>query len=118
MAGIDEFIATRRAGNRAVLEAGHLGIKRFFNLDTAEYREGALAGDVKELCGLVASLVLRCDDCVDYHLVQCVRAGWTEGQIVDALNVGLVVGGSILIPHLRHAVTSLAELHGRPIPEL
>jgi AhpD family alkylhydroperoxidase len=118
MSPIDEFIATRRGANAAVLSQEHLGIKRFFNLDEAAYREGALSGQVKELCGLVASLVLRCNDCVDYHLLQCLKAGWSEAEVVDALNVGLIVGGSIVIPHLRHAVSTLEELRDRVIPEL
>lgn len=114
MATIDEFIAQRREGNRAVLDQDHLGIKRFFNLDEAAYRDGTLPARTKELCGLVASLVLRCNDCVDYHLLQCLRAGWSEAELVDALNVGLVVGGSIVVPHLRHAVLTLEQLRTNP----
>lgn len=113
MRSIDEFIAQRRAANAAVLGLDHLGIKRFFNLDEHAYHDGALPGRTKELCGLVASLVLRCDDCIDYHLVQCVKAGWSEAEIADALNVGLVVGGSIVVAHVRHAVATLAQLRGR-----
>ena len=113
MSEIDDFIAARREDNAAVHRQDHLGIKRFFALDDAAYRDGALPGRVKELLGLVASLVLRCNDCVDYHLIQCVRAGWSEAEIVDALNVGLLIGGSIVIPHLRHAVKTLEELRGR-----
>jgi AhpD family alkylhydroperoxidase len=118
VSGIDDYVRERREANAAVLGLDHLGIKRFFNLDDAAYRDGPLPGRVKELCGLTASLVLRCDDCVDYHLIQCVKAGFSEEEIVDALNVGLVVGGSIVIPHLRHAVRTLAELRGRPGIEL
>jgi AhpD family alkylhydroperoxidase len=114
MSDIDEFISARREANAAVLEQDHLGIKRFFALDDAAYRDGALSGKVKELLGLAASLVLRCNDCADYHLIQCTKAGWSTAEIVDALNVGLVVGGSIVIPHLRHAVRTLEELHDRP----
>ncbi len=114
---LEEFRSRRERLNELVLGAGHLGIKRFFALDEAAYRDGALQGRTKELLGLVASLVLRCDDCVDYHVVQCVRAGWSDGEIVDALNVGLVVGGSIVIPHLRHAAESLALLREREGPE-
>lgn len=100
--------------NARILDEGtHLGIKRFFNLDTAAYRDGALDGRTKELLGLVASLVLRCNDCVDYHLGQCREAGWTDEEITDALNVGLVIGGSIVIPHLRHAVETLDLLRER-----
>ena len=93
--------------NKRILEIDHLGIKRFFNLDTAAYRSGALDGKTKELLGLVASAVLRCNDCVDYHLIQCVDAGCTDPELYDALNVALVVGGSIVIPHLRHAVETI-----------
>lgn len=114
MSDIDEFISARREANAAVLNQDHLGIKRFFALDDAAYRDGALSGKVKELLGLASSLVLRCNDCVDYHLIQCTRAGWSAAEIVDALNVGLVVGGSIVIPHLRHAIRTLEELHNRP----
>jgi AhpD family alkylhydroperoxidase len=93
--------------NARIAEIDHLGIKRFFNLDTNAYKDGALSAKEKELLGLVASLVLRCNDCVDYHVLQCVEAGWTDAELAEALNVGLVVGGSIVIPHLRHAVESL-----------
>jgi AhpD family alkylhydroperoxidase len=93
--------------NERILGIDHLGIKRFFNLDSAAYRDGALDARTKELLGLVASAVLRCNDCIDYHLIQCVEAGFTDEELYDALNVALVVGGSIVIPHLRHAVESI-----------
>ena len=118
MSNLDDFIAKRRAAKERVLDLDHLGLKRFFNLDEAAYREGELPSRTKELLGLVASLVLRCNDCVDYHLVQCVKAGWRKEEIVDALNVGVIVGGSIVIPHLRHAVVTLDELQARPDVEL
>lgn len=118
MSGIEEFAARRRTANAEVMAQDHLGIKRFFNLDTAAYRDAALPGRTKELCGLVASLVLRCNDCVDYHLVQCRKAGWSDGELIDAMNVGLVVGDSIVIPHLRHAVETLRELRENPELEL
>jgi len=102
-----EFQIYRERMNRQILSCGHLGLKRFFNLDSAAYRDGALPGKIKELLGLVASTVLRCNDCIDYHLLQCVRAGWKDEAIHDALNVALVVGGSIVIPHLRHAFETL-----------
>lgn len=100
---MDDFQAYRERMNKRILGAGHLGIKRFFNLDTRAYKDGALPGDTKELLGLVASAVLRCNDCIDYHLIQCVDAGFTDEELYEALNVALVVGGSIVIPHLRHA---------------
>jgi AhpD family alkylhydroperoxidase len=101
------FEAHRERMNARVLELDHLGIQRFFNLDTAAYRDGALDGRTKELLGLVASAVLRCNDCIDYHVLQCIDAGWSDEEIHDALNVALVVGGSIVIPHLRHAVETI-----------
>jgi AhpD family alkylhydroperoxidase len=111
---IQQFREERAAGQARVLDTEHLGIKRFFNLDSAAYRdatgEGGLDTPTKELLGLVASTVLRCNDCIDYHLEQCVKVGLTLKQIEDALNVALVVGGSIVIPHLRHARQSLDEL--------
>ena len=110
----DDFRRRRAAGNDSVLKTDHLGIKRFFRLDTAAYEDGPLPGRTKELLGLAASAVLRCNDCIDYHLEQCVRHGWTRPEIEDALNVTLVVGGSIVIPHLRHAALSLDELFAEP----
>ncbi len=111
MTDLQAFRARREAANARVLSADHLGIKRFFNLDSAAYREGsALDPKTKELLGLVASAVLRCNDCIDYHLDQCVGLGTSEAELLDALNVALVVGGSIVIPHLRHAVATMDEL--------
>ena len=96
--------------NARIAELDHLGIKRFFNLDTMAYADGALNARTKELLGLVASCVLRCNDCIDYHLIQCVDAGYTDEELHDALNVALVVAGSIFIPHLRHAVETVDAL--------
>jgi AhpD family alkylhydroperoxidase len=107
---IDHFHAYRRRMNDRILAADHIGIKRFFNLDTAAYRDGALPGRIKELLGLAASAVLRCNDCIDYHLDQCVAAGFSDAELHDALNVALVVGGSIVIPHLRHAFDTIDQL--------
>lgn len=104
---LDQFRAHREKMNEQIFELDHLGIKRFFNLDTAAYRDGALDSKTKELLGLVASAVLRCNDCIDYHLIQCINAGWDDEELTDALNVALVVGGSIVIPHLRHAVETI-----------
>lgn len=104
---LDEFEQYRARMNERIMEIDHLGIKRFFNLDTTAYKEGALDAKTKELLGLVASMVLRCNDCIDYHILQCVAAGWKDEELYEAFNVALVVGGSIVIPHLRHAVESL-----------
>ena len=109
---IEAFNAHRTAMNEKILASGHLGIQRFFNLDTRAYDEGALSAVTKELMGLVASLVLRCDDCVTYHVGQCIALGVTDEQFFEALNVGLVVGGSIVIPHLRRAVERIEEIRG------
>ena len=107
---VDNFRTYRDRMNERIAQIEHLGIKRFFNLDTAAYRDGAIDSRTKELLGLVASTVLRCNDCMDYHLIQCVKAGWTDAELHDALNVALVVGGSIVIPHLRHAVETIDTL--------
>ena len=104
---LDDFRTYRQKMNYRILEIDHLGIKRFFNLDTAAYKDGALDSKTKELLGLAASAVLRCNDCIDYHLIQCVDAGCTDAELYDTLNVSLVVGGSIVIPHLRHAVETI-----------
>ena len=110
---LDEFETYRLRMNERILEANHLGIKRFFNLDTNAYQDGALPANTKELLGLVASAVLRCNDCIDYHLIQSVTAGFTDEELYEALNVALVVGGSIVIPHLRHAFETLDFLRDR-----
>ena len=104
---LESFRAYREKMNQRILNIDHRGIKRFFNLDTAAYHDGTLDGKTKELLGLVASAVLRCNDCIDYHIQQCIDAGWSDGELFDALNVALVVGGSIVIPHFRHAVETI-----------
>ncbi len=111
---LEEFRAYRERMNERILGAEHLGIKRFFNLDAAAYRDGALDTRTKELLGLVASMVLRCNDCIDYHLIQCVGVGLSDAEIQDAMNVALVVGGSIVIPHLRHGFDTLDQLRALP----
>ncbi len=108
------FSLYREKMNEKILAGEHLGIKRFFNLDTSAYRDGSLSGKTKELLGLVASAVLRCNDCVDYHLIQCVTEGYTDAELHDALNVALIVGGSIVIPHLRHAYETIDLLRQEP----
>jgi len=111
---IAQYRKDRAIGHERLLDTDHLGIKRFMNLDSAAYRnatdKGGLDAKTKELLGLVASTVLRCNDCIDYHLEQCVELGWTMQEIEDALNVAMIVGGSITIPHLRHAKLTLEEL--------
>jgi AhpD family alkylhydroperoxidase len=104
---IDEFQSYRTKMNSRILEIDNLGIKRFFNLDTNAYENKHLDARTKELLGLVTSMVLRCNDCIDYHIIQCVDLGWKDEELFEAFNVALVVGGSIVVPHLRHAVESL-----------
>jgi AhpD family alkylhydroperoxidase len=111
MSRLDEFSEKRVMLNERIAQIEHLGIKRFFNLDTQAYSDGALDAKTKELLGLVASMVLRCNDCIDYHIIQCIKAGWMDDELYDAFNVALVVGGSIVIPHLRHAVESIDLYH-------
>jgi AhpD family alkylhydroperoxidase len=101
---MDEFDQYRAEMNERLLGSGHLGIKRFFALDTQAYEDGALDKRTKELMGLTASLVLRCDDCITYHIKQCAGVGVTRDQFLDVFNVALVVGGSITIPHVRRAI--------------
>jgi len=110
---LHQFRTQRTAGQARLQGADHLGINRFLRLDSAAYEDATTAGgldaNTKELLGLVASAVLRCDDCINYHLEQCVNAGFTKKQIEDALNVALVVGGSIVIPHARRGLLFLDE---------
>lgn len=107
---LQKFRQQREEMNEKILDLNHLGIKRFFNLDSNTYKDGALPTQTKELLGLVASTVLRCNDCIDYHLEQCAKTGSTKVEIIESLNVALVVGGSIVIPHLRHAIQTLELL--------
>lgn len=104
---LDEFESYRERMNKRISQIDHLGIKRFYSLDSSAYHDGALTGRTKELLGLVASMVLRCNECIDYHVLQCVQVGYSDEELYDAFNVALVVGGSIVISHLRHAVESL-----------
>lgn len=106
----DEFRRERAEDQARLMEVDHLPIKRFLRLDAQAYEDGALDARTKEMLGLVASTVLRCDDCINYHLEQCVKHGYTKAEIVDGLNVALIVGGSIVIPHLRRAVRALDEI--------
>lgn len=110
MSHVHDFNEYRSRMNDRILSTDNLVIKRFFNLDTNTYAEGALPVKTKEMLGLVASMVLRCDDCVRYHIQECHRAGVTRSEFDEIFSVGLVVGGSIVIPHLRRAVEFLDEL--------
>jgi len=104
---IGDFTAFRQRMNERILGQDNQVIRRFFALDTQTYKAGALDVKTKEMLGLVASLVLRCDDCISYHVVQCAGAGVSDEEFFEVFGVGLVVGGSIVIPHLRRAVDFL-----------
>lgn len=106
------FLDSRARLNENVLKADNLLVKRFYNLDHNTYVEGAVPAKYKELMGLAASGVLRCDDCITYHIVQAFRLGVTRPEQEESLNVALIVGGSIVIPHLRRAYELLRELYG------
>jgi len=105
-----EFTAFRQRMNERILAEPNQVVRRFFALDTQTYQAGALDVKTKELLGLVASLVLRCDDCISYHVAQCQVAGVSREEMFETFSVGLVVGGSIVIPHLRRAVDFLDQL--------
>lgn len=107
---IQEFESYRSEMNELLLSKDHLIIKRIFNLDSNAFKEGALDLKTKELLGLVASLVLRCDDCVKYHLSRCHEIGLTTAELYDSLSIGTLVGGTIVIPHLRRAAEFWEEL--------
>lgn len=107
---IEEFETFRKIINEKIHKYGNVDTKRFFALDSAVYKDGSLDRKTKELLGLVSSMVLRCDDCVTYHLIQCRRLNTSFDEFMEAFNVALVVGGSIVIPHLRNAVSTLEKL--------
>ena len=110
MSGIQDFNEYRQRMNEVILGQDNKVIKRFFSLDNQTYEDGALSEVTKELLGLVASMVLRCDDCIKYHLGRCHELGITKEQIYEASSVALIVGGSIFIPHMRRAAEYWEEL--------
>ena len=107
---VKQFTEFRQRMNKRILDEPNQVVRRFFALDTQTYQAGALDVRTKELMGLTASMVLRCDDCISYHVAQCLEAGVTREEMFEAFSVGLVVGGSIVIPHLRRAVDFLDRL--------
>ncbi len=107
---LEAFRQFRERMNAEILAENNLVVNRFFALDGRAYEAGALDVKTKELLGLVASLVLRCDDCVTYHVVRCQEEGVSRAEAFEALSIGLIVGGSIVIPHMRRAVDRLTEL--------
>ena len=107
---VKEFTEFRMRMNERILGQDNQVVRRFFALDTQTYKAGALDLKTKELLGLVASMVLRCDDCISYHIAQCKEAGVDREEFFEAFSVALVVGGSIVIPHLRRGVDFLDQL--------
>ena len=107
---IETFKKERERLNDIVMKYAGRNIKRFYTIDTQAYETGALPKKTKELLGLVASLVLRCDDCIKYHIIQCRQEGINDAELEEALTIGLVVGGSITIPHMRRALDAWDEL--------
>ncbi|MBN2829129.1 MAG: carboxymuconolactone decarboxylase family protein [Candidatus Cloacimonetes bacterium] len=110
MSKIEEFRRERARLNELLDLYGNKTTKRFLNLDTNTYQEGALSAKFKELLGLTASMVLRCDDCITYHLDRCMQEGVTDEEVIETLNIALIVGGSIVIPHLRRAIDTWVKL--------
>lgn len=106
---LEEFHQYRQHMNEKILNSDHLGLKRFFALDHQTYQNGALPAKTKEMLGLVASLVLRCDDCITYHIVQSSEEGVTREEFLDIFNVAMIVGGSITIPHVRRAFERMEQ---------
>ncbi len=100
----DEFSKERDRLNEIVMKYAGQPLKRFYSLDNQMYKEGALDSKTKEMLGLVASLVLRCDDCIKYHIIRCHEEGLSSEEMEEALAIGVIVGGTITIPHLRRAM--------------
>ena len=115
---IEEFRAYRAKMNERILAADNKVIKRIYNIDTNTYMEGALSSKVKEMLGLATSMVLRCDDCIKYHLEKCYEQGVTTPELFEVFAVADVVGGTIVIPHLRRAVEYWELLQGQTGPEV
>ena len=112
MSKIGEFNEYRSRMNEIILSEAPLEVRRFFSLDNQAYGDGALPAKTKELIGLSCSMVLRCDDCITYHLQQLVEVGASDDEIWEAMSIALIVGGSIVIPHIRRAVERMKELRG------
>lgn len=110
---VDEFNSYRSKMNEKILADNNKIVKRIFNLDTNAYTEGALSKKTKELLGLGNSMVLRCDDCVRYHLEACHVLGATKEEVVEAMSISLLVGGTIVVPHLRRAYEYWEALESR-----
>ncbi len=113
MGEIEKFQQERQTLNELVMKYAGLGTKRYYSLDSQAYREGVLPVKTKELMGLVASFVLRCDDCIMYHVIRCHEEGVSSEELEEALFIGLIVGGTITIPHQRRAMQAWDELKNK-----
>ncbi len=111
---VDEFNSYRAKMNDKILAENNKVLKRIFNLDTNAFAEGALDKKTKELLGLVASTVLRCDDCVKYHLEASYKEGISREEVMETLSIGTLIGGTIVIPHLRRAFEYWEALEEAP----
>ena len=109
MSLMEDFHSRRESGNKRISEQNFLPYNRFLNLDGHCYEDGQIPTKYKELMGLVGSAVLRCNDCILYHLDNCLKLGCSRAEINEALNIALVIGGSIVIPHLRFALEAMGE---------
>ncbi|MGC9367401.1 MAG: carboxymuconolactone decarboxylase family protein [bacterium] len=107
---IEDFIRRRKELNKIIMENSELVTRRFFNLDEQAYKPGALNSKTKEMLGLIASVVLRCDDCIYYHLINCYRQKLSDAEFSEVMSIALIVGGSITIPHVRRAYQHWSEL--------
>jgi AhpD family alkylhydroperoxidase len=107
----DEYNAYRQKMNERLLASDNLVIKRIYNIDTNAYTEGALSVKTKEMLGLVSSMVLRCDDCIKYHLLRCHENGLTEQELFEVMAIANLVGGTIVIPHTRRAIEFWDDIH-------
>jgi len=107
---LNEFKAYRSEMNDRILNSGFRDFNKFFALDNKAYLDGALSAKYKELMGLTASMVLRCNDCILYHIDRAIEEGATEQELYETYNIALIVGGSIVIPHLRYAVEKMDEI--------
>lgn len=110
MSVLRKFRELREMGNKTVIRDGNTDTKRFFALDASVYKDGAIDSKTKEMLGLIASMVLLCDDCIKYHLIRCKEEGVTKEEFYELFNIALVAGGSVIIPHIRRAAMFLDEL--------
>lgn len=108
---VDEFNSYRTKMNEKIVGSGNKVLKRLFSIDSMAYQDGALSGKVKEMIGLAASMVLRCDDCVKYHLQKCFEHGVDTEDIIEIFSIASVVGGTIVVPHTRKALEYWEELN-------